>query len=630
MSLIIDEEALAKLDLNQVIDAHLKWIVRLKSVLDGTSTEMLDVSVVCQDNHCTLGKWIYGPAKKMHAHRSEWQELRVAHANFHLCAGEVLKAYQQGNLDTATTLLKGPLAHASQINKDAIVKLYSLNKKKNILWQLLNFDSGLVKKNMVWYTFTILAAIIFIAEVLVQWFTSEFWPLQGWKESLFGVFIVTLFAFPVLYFQVVRPLMVSIKARKLAEDDIRVSAVAFETNQCTVVTDANENILRVNRAYTETTGFTADEVVGQALRYFETNQQDANFFEKLRAQVKSVGSWHGEILNRRSNGQVYLSETNVTAVYGDGGTVTNYVIIFSDLTEQKAVEKEINDLAFYDVLTGLPNRRMLMDNLKHALERNNRNHKQDALLYIDLDNFKTLNDTLGHGKGDLLLQQVSARLRACIRDCDSVARIGGDEFVVVLEGLHKNATEAAAEAEVIARKILSSLSRPYQLAERNFEGSASIGIAFFSDQPEAVDDLLRRADLAMYQAKASGRNTLRFFDPEMQKVVNSRAALERDLRHAIAGNQLELYFQSQVDKERKIVGAEALIRWNHPARGLVPPLEFIPLAEEVGLILQIGQWVLEAACVQLKAWKIIYKPSICNSLLMSAHSSFASLISLSR
>jgi diguanylate cyclase (GGDEF)-like protein/PAS domain S-box-containing protein len=603
MSLTAEEEALAQLDLNQVLEAHLNWTSRLKSVLDGTSSEKLDISVVCQDNACVLGKWIYGPAKNSHAGQPEWEELRTAHANFHLCAGEVLKAHQQGNIETAQTLLKGPMAFASQKNKDALIKLYTLDANSSVLSKLLHFDATEVKENMGWYTFTLLAAIIFIAVALVQKVISTFTMLPMWDQVAISSSLITLCVFPVVYYQVLRPMMASIKARKAAEASFRVSAVAFETNQSTVITDADEKILRVNRAYTETTGYSAEEVIGQTPRAIETEKQDKKYFAAAKEQVKVTGSWQGEVLSRRKNGQVYLTLMHITAVYGDDGALTNFVLTFADLTEQKAAEKEINDLVFFDPLTGLPNRRMLMDRLKHALALGNRNQRQDALLYIDLDNFKTLNDTMGHGKGDMLLQQTSTRLRACIRDCDTVARIGGDEFVVMLEGLNRNATEAAAEAEVIAKKILNSLNRPYQLADTSFQGSASLGIALFVEHPESVDDLLKRADLAMYQAKSSGRNTLQFFDPAMQKVANDRAALEIDLRHAIAENQLELYFQSQVDQDQKIVGAEALIRWNHPTRGLVPPFHFIPLAEEVGLILPIGLWVLERACIQLKAWE---------------------------
>lgn len=597
-----EQQSIEEMSLNDALNAHLAWRSRLTNVLNGTSTEQMDLSEVSQDNCCTLGRWIYGAARQKYAHLPEWEALRVAHADFHLCAGEVLKAHQQRNSEAASALLKGPFVQTSQETKDTLVRLYTAAGEYDPWRGLLQFNAGAVKKHMVWYTLAILTSIIFIAESMVRKFLRDL-SFPDWYEALLASSFVTLLAFPVMYFQVVRPLMESIKARQRAESDLRVSAVAFETNQCTMVMDADEVILKVNRAYTETMGYNADEVVGHKPQLVETSQQDSAFYDAIRSQVKRVGSWQGELLMRRKSGQVFLVQMAITAVYGKGGEITNYVIAFADLTERKAAEKEINDLAYYDTLTGLPNRRMLMDRLKHAVALTNRNLRQDALLHIDLDNFKTLNDTLGHGKGDLLLQQVATRLRACVRDCDTVARIGGDEFVVVVEGLHRNAEEASGEVEVIAKKILASLSRPYYLADRQFQGSASIGIALFAQHDESVDDLLKRADLAMYQAKSSGRNTWKFFDPQMQYAANSRAALEADLRRAIAERQLEIYFQSQVNSAHQIIGAEALIRWNHPTRGLVLPFEFIPLAEEVGLILPIGQWVLETVCAQIKKWE---------------------------
>ncbi len=283
--------------------------------------------------------------------------------------------------------------------------------------------------------------------------------------------------------------------------------------------------------------------------------------------------------------------------------LTNYVGIFNDITKSLEAEAEIKHLAFYDPLTGLPNRRLLHDRLKQALVSSARSDRQGALLFMDLDNFKTLNDTLGHHIGDLMLQQVAQRLETCVREGDTVARIGDDEFVVILEDLSEHSIQAAAQTEAIANKILAIFQQPYQLESHEYHCTVSIGASIFSNQKHTQDELLKQADIAMYQAKTSGRNVLRFFDSEMQRAINTRAALERELHIALAENQFELYYQPQVNHDHQTMGAEVLIRWLHPQRGLVSPVEFIPLAEEIGLILAIGQWVLETACIQLKAWQ---------------------------
>ena len=269
---------------------------------------------------------------------------------------------------------------------------------------------------------------------------------------------------------------------------------------------------------------------------------------------------------------------------------------------RKAAEDEIWQLAFYDPLTRLPNRRLLVDRLQLVIARNSRHKEHSALFFIDLDNFKTINDTLGHDKGDLLLQQVAIRLSSCVRSADTVARQGGDEFVVMINELSDDEEKAALQAESIGGKMLGLLNQPYQLAEHVYRSTSSIGITLFDGRPISTDDLLKRADLAMYQAKSAGRNTLRFFEPDMQAAVTARAELENDLRHGQQDAQFILYYQAQVDRTGHWTGAEALIRWQHPKRGLVPPAEFISTAEETGLILPLGLWVMETACLQLAAW----------------------------
>ena len=295
-------------------------------------------------------------------------------------------------------------------------------------------------------------------------------------------------------------------------------------------------------------------------------------------------------------------ELSVARKAVDAGSDPRFVVMSRDITERKAAEQEIRRLAFYDHLTDLPNRRLLQDRLEHALMATARSHHQGALLLIDLDNFKALNDTVGHDKGDLMLQQVARRLSSCVRECDSVARLGGDEFVVMIDDVGATPAEAIGHAKTVAEKIVQMLGQPYDIAGREYLGSTSVGVALFGASTGTVEDTFKRADVAMYQAKAAGRNTLRFFDPAMQAAVEARAALEVDVRLGLANNEFQLHYQPQVGPADRVIGAEALMRWTHPRRGSVPPGQFIPVAEHSGLILSLGQWVLETACAQLARW----------------------------
>ena len=376
--------------------------------------------------------------------------------------------------------------------------------------------------------------------------------------------------------------------------------------QVGVIFVRERTIQLANRHAEQIFGYAQDEMRGLQTRiFFLSDEQYSAICDRSMAALSSGdGRYEEELRLQHRDGRAFWARMRGCALDSsnrDAGSIW----VYEDISARKAAESEINSLAFYDSLTGLPNRRLLLERLKQSLAFVTRNETNGALLLIDLDNFKTLNDTLGHDIGDLLLQKIGERLTACIREGDTVARLGGDEFVVLLENLSGCITEAAAQAQLVGEKIMKVFSHPYRLGIYEHHCSASIGIALFDDQSKracAIDEQLKKADLALYQAKGAGRNAMRFFDPEMQAVVMARAALEAGLREAVSKGQFLLFYQPQVNSERHVTGVEALLRWQHPTRGMVSPAEFIPLAEDTGLILPLGHWVLETACAQLVAW----------------------------
>lgn len=393
--------------------------------------------------------------------------------------------------------------------------------------------------------------------------------------------------------------------REKSVDELRLAAAFFSSQEAIMITDTDNRIVQVNQAFADITGYTADEAIGQTPHLLQSGKHDKKFYQGMWQTIQLTGRWQGEVWDRRKNGEIYPAWLTVSVIRDNGGAITHYIAMHSDITTHKQAEDKIRMLAFFDHLTNLPNRRLLLDRLKQAMMASSRSQKYGALLFIDLDNFKTLNDTLGHAMGDVLLKQVAQRMTTCIRTEDTVARLGGDEFVVMLVNLSLNKEEAAIQTEVVGKKILTTLKKPYDLNDIPYHITCSIGATLFNDHLITIDSLMKQADLAMYKSKEKGRNTLNFFDSDMETHALRRAALEKDLRESIYKKQFLLHYQAQVNGKNQLIGAEVLVRWQHPEYGLVPPAKFIQLAEETELILPLGRWIIETVCAQLVAWSSV-------------------------
>ncbi len=397
--------------------------------------------------------------------------------------------------------------------------------------------------------------------------------------------------------------MIDITRQKHSEEQLRLAANTFEIQQGIMITDKDANILRVNKAFTEITRFSAQQVIGKNPRILKSGRHDEAFFRDYWHQLLRNGKFEGEIWNRRKNGEIYPEWQTVTAVRNDLGEVSHYVSVLSDITEKKDAENKIHNMAFYDPLTNLPNRRLLLDRFDQELAVARRHKHYGAVLFLDLDHFKILNDSQGHLVGDELLVQVASRLASVLREEDTPARLGGDEFVILLHANSENLGAAADHALVVAEKIREQINTPFKLGHYQHQIGTSIGIALFPQNQENPDSVLQQADTAMYRSKSSGRNTISFFQPSMQEAADLRLSLEQDLRGAIIHGRFVLCYHPQMNSDGVMVGAEALIRWEDKIKGRLSPADFIPVAEESNLILTIGKWVLMEACNQIKMWQ---------------------------
>jgi len=403
---------------------------------------------------------------------------------------------------------------------------------------------------------------------------------------------------------IIKSLNTEITNREKIEQDLNIYKTLFEySSEAMMITDNNEIITHINPAYTHITGYAKDEVLGQTPRILNSGQQDKNFYTQLWQQLNTSGSWQGELLNRRKNGEIHPVYQYINSIKINNKT-SLYISVFSDITQHKEFEETLKQHAYYDPLTNLANRNLLQDRLSQTIAKMYRHKQYAALLFLDLDNFKYINDSLGHDIGDNLLKKVANRLQSNFREIDSISRFGGDEFVILINDLSSDREVSHNLVTSLVNKLQLLLAQPYLIQQHELFITASIGISVFpTEEKHTPKDIIKMADMAMYVAKSEGKSTYRFYHAEMQEKSHQRLLIENGLREAIKQEQLVLFYQCQYSNEKELIGMEALVRWQHPEQGLIFPDKFIPIAEESGLIIALGESVIKQACLQLKHWE---------------------------